>query len=85
MGFNKHEEPEKQSRNIKAEIMELLKEVKKNKKVDSKDMYCIYNNLTKLDHHDAVRLDQILTIIANQKESEYQWASICMDKKFKIL
>ena len=73
------------SRDLKEKLMEMLKESKKGAKVNDKDLKMIYHNLPKLDHHDAVRLDQILTMMANEKENDYQWASICMNKKFKKL
>ena len=65
--------------------MDMLKNTKNCKLPETNDLNIIYSNLDKLDHHDCVRVDQILTIIANNRESEYQWGSICMNKKWKIL
>jgi len=85
MGINKQMKERLDSREIKNKIMQMLKNLKEGNEYEDKDLSIIYYNLGNLDHHDAVRLDQILTIIANKKETEYQWASIVMEKKFKIL
>ena len=85
IGCNKQDIKKNPSRDIKGKIMETLKDLKSGTIPEMEKMNEIYCNLTELDHHDAVRLDQILTIIANEKETEYKWASIVMNKKFKIL
>ena len=65
--------------------MSLLEKCKKGQNPEIKELNMIYNNLEKLDHFDLVRTDQIITIQYNKKETEYQWASVCMNKKWKTL
>ena len=83
MGYGTNTDLQINSRDLKEKLMEMVKKSKRNTEISIKDLNIIYCNLPKLDHHDAVRLDQILTIIANKKDNEYQWASVCMNKKFK--
>ena len=71
--------------NIKNKIMKITENCKKSKLPNIHDLNIIYNNLEKLDHFDCVRVDQIITIMYNMKETEYQWASVCMHKKWKTL
>ena len=82
MGCKKRENEEK---DIKKKIMELLKNGKKDNLPEINDLEVIYNNIDKLDHFDLVRTDQIITIIYNKTETEYQWASVCLNKKWKAL
>ena len=70
---------------IKKEIMEMLTKSKKGINPSINDLDIIFNNLQNLDHFDCVRVDQIITILYNQKETEYQWASVCMNKKWKTI
>ena len=70
---------------IKKKIMEMLKTTKKGQSPKTAELNIIYNNLEKLDHFDVVRADQIITIMYNEKETEYQWASVCMNKKWKTI
>ena len=70
---------------IKKEIMEMLTKSKKGMNPSINDLDIIFNNLQNLDHFDCVRVDQIITILYNQKETEYQWASVCMNKKWKTI
>ena len=65
--------------------MEILQNSKKGITPSMGDLCIIYNNIEKMDHFDFVRADQILTIIYNQRETEYQWASVCMNKKWKSI
>lgn len=65
--------------------MEILQKCKKEELPSVEDLCIIYNNVDKMDHFDFVRADQIITIIYNQRETEYQWASVCMNKKWKII
>ena len=81
-GCKKREIKEK---NIKMKISEILKLTKKGNLPEINDLEIIYNNTDKLDHFDCVRTDQILTIIANNRETDFQWGSICMNKKWKNL
>ena len=85
MGYEEKKDLNITSRDLKTTIIRVLKETKKTGDAKKADINIIYCNLNLLDHHDAVRLDQILTILANKKEQEYQWASICMGKKFKTI
>ena len=85
MGFGENKDLYNASRDIKTTIMTVLEEIKKNGRVEKLKMETIYCNISLLDHHDAVRLDQILTILANKNEQEYQWASICMGRKFESI
>ena len=65
--------------------MEILSKCKKGVNPNINELNIIFNNLENLDHFDCVRLDQIITILYNQKETEYQWASVCMNKKWKAI
>ena len=84
-GCTKQEKTNLEPRKIKEKIMEMLKIAKKEKYCNIPDLNIVLTHLSVIDHHDCVRMDQILTIMANNQESEYQWASICMNKKFKII
>ena len=66
-------------------IMRMLEMTKKGQIPKIAELNTVYNNLEKLDHFDYVRVDQIITIMYNKKETEYQWASVCMNKKWKTL
>ena len=70
---------------IKEEIMKILSKCKKGTNPSMDEFNIIFNNLENLDHFDCVRVDQIITIMYNRKETEYQWASVCMDKKWKAI
>ena len=79
------EKKEIQENDIKKEIMKILKNCKENYLPEINELEAIYNNIDKLDHFDLVRTDQIITIIYNKNETEYQWASVCMNKKWKTI
>ena len=76
---------ENNSENIKNQIMKILNNCKNGKLPETNDLNIIYNNSEKLDHFDLVRTDQIITIIYNSKETEYQWGSVCLNKKWKTI
>ena len=63
--------------------MEITKNCKSDILPDKFQLNMIYNNLDKLDHFDCVRVDQIITRIYNTRETDYQWASVCMNQKWK--
>ena len=73
------------SNNIKEMIIAMLARSKKGTDPEWSELTTIRSNLDKMDHHDYVRIDQILTRKANKKESEYQWGSIVMNCKWKTL
>ena len=74
-----------QIEDIKAEIMSRLKEIKKGNKPTNDQMCTILKNIEKCDHHDLCRVDQILTILHNETCTDYQWGSITLNCKWKIL
>ena len=74
-----------QKENVKQEIMSKLKEIKKGIKPTFEQMCTIFFNIENCDHHDLCRLDQILTILHNEKCTEYQWGSVTLNCKWKIL
>ena len=65
--------------------MDLLEKSKKGIDPRVDELNVILSNIDKLDHHDFVRTDQILTRRQNKLEQEYQWGSIIMNCKWKIL
>ena len=69
----------------KKRIMKILKDCKNGKLPEINDLNIIYSNAEELDHFDLVRTDQLITIIYNSTETEYQWGSVCLNKKWKIL
>jgi len=81
-GCTKEEDDEN---NIKEKIIKMLETTKKGQIPKITELNKIYNNLEKVDHFDLVRVDQIITIMYNEKETDYQWASVCMNKKWKTL
>ena len=70
---------------IKETIMKILENSKKEKSPSLKELNEIYNNICKLDHHDCVRVDQIITRIYNARETDFQWGGVCMNAKWKSL
>ena len=79
------EKQENNENKIKEIIKNILEKCKKGKLPNTSDLNIIYNSLKTTDHFDCVRIDQILTIIANRNETEFQWGSICLNKKWKIM
>ena len=49
-------------------------------------MNIVRSNIEKCDHHDLVRIDQILTRNKNEKsdDEEFQWGSVVMNCKWRI-
>ena len=78
-------ETENNVKQIKGFIMEILELCKRDKLPEINSLNIIYNSMDEIDHFDCVRIDQIITRIYNTRETEHQWASICMNKKFKTL
>ena len=70
-------------KDIKTYIMQLLKKSKEGKDPSNEEMSKIISNIEKMDHHDLVRTDQILTRKVNNDENEYQWGSLVMNCKWK--
>ena len=71
--------------NIKDEINRILKNSKRNIHPSREEMITIRSNLNKCDHSDMVKIDQILTREQNQHETDYQWGSLVMNAKWKII
>ena len=71
--------------NVKEKIMKITENCKKGNLPNLEDLNLIFNNLKHLDHFDCVRTDQTITRIYNSRENNYQWASVCMNQKWKIL
>ena len=65
--------------------MQIVKRCNKNELPETDELNLIYNNIKLLDHHDCVRTDQIITKLYNSRETIYQWASVCMNQKWKTL
>ena len=70
---------------IKTYIQTILNHCKNGTNPQRDEMSVIYSNIRRCDHHDLVRADQILTRVQNEKETEYQWGSVVMNFKMKIL
>ena len=68
---------------VKTYIMQLLEKSKKGTDPSNEEMSMIISNIEKMDHHDLVRVDQILTRKMNKNEIDYQWGSIVMNCKWK--
>ena len=73
------------TKDVKKYIMDLLEKSKKGIDPRVDELNVILSNIDKLDHHDFVRTDQILTRRQNKLEQEYQWGSIITNCKWKIL
>ena len=74
-----------QTSDIKEYIMQLLEKSKKDIDPSNEELSKILSNIEKMDHHDMVRTDQILTRKVNKNETEFQWGSIIMNCKWKKL
>ena len=72
-------------KDIKKYIMQMLEKSKAGTDPSNVEMSKIASNVEKMDHHDLVRVDQILTRKVNKDETEYQWGSIIMNCKWKKL
>ena len=70
--------------NIKSFIMGVLANHKKNVPIQNADLNTILSNIENCDHHDLVRIDNIITRIWNKNNGEYQWGSVVQDLKWKL-
>ena len=70
---------------IKNIIMESLERNKRGVRTTQKEMSIIRSNLAGCDHFDLVRVDNIITRIKNMDETEFQWGSIVLNKKWRVL
>ena len=82
-GYIKSKEYERTD--IKTFIMECLRKIKAGDESGEDDLKAIRSNLHSCDHFDLVRVDNIITQIQNRKETEYQWGSVVLNKKWKTL
>ena len=71
--------------NIKMIINQVLEKSKKGTKLEQEDMVRIRTNLENCDHSDMVKIDQCLTREQNLSETEYQWGSLVMNAKWKMI
>ena len=83
MGYESNEKHE--VNDIKERIMKMLARSKQGTDPSWIEMSTVLSNLDKMDHHDYVRTDQLLTRKMNKNEDEYQWGSIIMNCKWKKL
>ena len=81
MGYEKRKNLE--TENIKTFVMGVLTKNKKNKPVQDAEFITILNNIDKCDHHDLVRVDNIITRTWNERDNEYQWGSVVQNLKWK--
>ena len=81
-GYNKDEKHERNE--IKEYIMNLLSKSKKGIDPSTEEFITVRCNIEKGDHHDMIRVDQVLTRMQNKLETEYQWGSIILGLKMKI-
>ena len=65
--------------------MKITENSKRGNLPNLEELNLIFNNLKHLDHFDCVRTDQIITRIYKSRENDYQWASVCMNQKWKIM
>ena len=70
--------------NVKEYIMECLEKSKKGMDPTREQLCTVRTNIEKGDHHDLVRVDQIITRMYNKREIEYQWGSIVLGLKMKL-
>ena len=69
---------------IKSFIMRVLTSHKKNELIQNTDLNTILSNIENCDHHDLVRVDNIITRIWNANNGEYQWGSVVQNLKWKL-
>lgn len=81
-GYKKDEDHE--VTNIKTYILKLLEKSKQGTDPNEREMMTVRANIEKGDHHDMIRVDQLLTRMANKGEEEYQWGSVVLGLKMKI-
>ena len=68
---------------IKAFIIKVLSDNKKGELVQEVKFNTILSNIDKCDHHDLVRVDNIITRTWNETDREYQWGSVVQNLKWK--
>ena len=71
--------------NVKKLLNDMVRKAKKNENVTKLEMCTVMRNLDKCDHHDLCRLDLVMTIETNRSEAEYQWGSVVLGCKWKIV
>ena len=69
--------------NVKSFILSVLKRSKNNDIIQTKDLDIVLTNLEECDHHDLVRVDNIITRIQNGKDGEYSWGSVTRNLKWR--
>ena len=84
MGY-KREGVQKGKEKVKQDIIKLLKSTKLGTMPPFEQMCTIFINIDKCDHHDLCRIDQIMTILHNKNCTDYQWGSLTLDCKWKVL
>ena len=70
-------------KDIKAFIIKVLSNNKKGELVQKVEFNTILSNIDKCDHHDLVRVDNIITRTWNETDREYQWGSVVQNLKWK--
>ena len=70
-------------KDIKALIIKVLSNNKKGELVQKVEFNTILSNIDKCDHHDLVRVDNIITRTWNETDREYQWGSVVQNLKWK--
>ena len=75
---------EAKSNDIKRDIQRVLENHKRGRGVSTADMTRVRSSLSSCDHHDLVRVDNIITRIRNESDNEYQWGSVVKNLKWKI-
>ena len=70
-------------KNIKAFIIKVLSNNKKGEMVQKVEFNTILSNIDKCDHHDLVRVDNIITRTQNEIDKEYKWGSVVQNLKWK--
>ena len=81
MGYEKSKNLEVED--IKAFIIRVLSNSKKGITVQKSEFNTLLSNVDKCDHHDLVRVDNIITRTWNETDSEYQWGSVVQNLKWK--
>ena len=76
------ENEKEETDDVKKYIQNILENDKKNQIVQKINLSTIYHNLKSCDHHDLVRIDQILTRKANRENTLVQWGSLVLDCKW---
>ena len=69
---------------VKQYVMGMLERSKKGIDPTVQELMTVRNSIEMGDHHDMIRVDQVLTRMANREESEYQWGSVVLGLKMKM-